>query len=239
MHQAPPSGAMLLLFDIAAEAVDEHDHWHTHEHLPERLAIPGFRRGTRWTRSPPSTPGSAGPGYCVLYEVDSLAVLDGADYRARLENPTPWTAKMMTHYVGMRRTLCEVVGEAGVGVGGACLVVTFAPREGQGAALRQRLLEGVLAGLHLRRGLVGWRLLENALPAPMTREQAIRGRDTAVHSALCVMGYDARAVAALAAGELGAEGLGAAGAEHVEPAVFTLAHTLAAAGGAQGARAGS
>ncbi len=39
--------AMLLSFDIAAEAIAEHDDWHTHEHLPERLAIPGFLRGMR------------------------------------------------------------------------------------------------------------------------------------------------------------------------------------------------
>ena len=42
------SAAMLLSFDVEADAIDEHDRWHTHEHLPERLSIPGFRRGTRW-----------------------------------------------------------------------------------------------------------------------------------------------------------------------------------------------
>ena len=41
------SAAMLLSFDIAPEAIEEHDRWHTHEHLPERLSIPGFLRGTR------------------------------------------------------------------------------------------------------------------------------------------------------------------------------------------------
>ena len=43
-----PSAAMLLSFDIAEEAQREHDDWHSHEHLPERLAIPGFLRGSRW-----------------------------------------------------------------------------------------------------------------------------------------------------------------------------------------------
>ena len=45
------SAAMLLAFDLDAGATAEHDDWHTHEHLPERLAIPGFLRGTlarRW-----------------------------------------------------------------------------------------------------------------------------------------------------------------------------------------------
>lgn len=39
------SAAMLLSFDIVPP---EHDDWHTHEPLPERLSIPGFLRGTRW-----------------------------------------------------------------------------------------------------------------------------------------------------------------------------------------------
>jgi len=39
--------AMLLSFDVAREAIRQHDDWHTHEHLPERLSIPGFLRGSR------------------------------------------------------------------------------------------------------------------------------------------------------------------------------------------------
>jgi hypothetical protein len=49
--------AMLLTFDIVEEAIPEHDDWHTHEHLPERLSIPGFLRGTRWvSRRLPQVP---------------------------------------------------------------------------------------------------------------------------------------------------------------------------------------
>lgn len=40
------SAAMLLLFDVTGEAIAEHDVWHTHEHLAERLSLPGFLRGT-------------------------------------------------------------------------------------------------------------------------------------------------------------------------------------------------
>ena len=28
------SAAMLLSFDVEADAIEEHDRWHTHEHLP-------------------------------------------------------------------------------------------------------------------------------------------------------------------------------------------------------------
>jgi len=224
MTPARARGAMLLLFDVAVDAVDEHDDWHTHEHMPERLAIPGFLRGTRWTRSAP------GPRYCVLYEVAELAVLDSHAYRARLDHPTPWTARMMPRYVGMRRSLCEVVAADGDGIGSACLLVTFASAEGLAAELRRRLAADVVPGLAAGRGLASCRLLGNSLQAEMTREQALRGRDGAVDSALWVTGYDVDAIEGLVAGDLRGERLVGFGAEAVEHTVFRLAYSLGAAG---------
>jgi hypothetical protein len=94
--------AMFLSFDIDEAAIAEHDNWHTHEHLPERLSIPGFLRGTRWV----SFQGS--PRYAVIYEIERLETLASEAYLKRLNNPTPWTSKMMTHYRGMVRGLCSV-----------------------------------------------------------------------------------------------------------------------------------
>src|SRR3954467_14351479 len=94
--------AMLLSFDIAEQAISEHDDWHTHEHLPERLSIPGFLRGTRWVAL------RGGMRYLVLYEVEELATLRSAGYLERLNNPSPWTASMMPHYRGMTRGFCLV-----------------------------------------------------------------------------------------------------------------------------------
>ncbi len=130
----------------------------------------------------------------------------------------------------MRRSLCEVVAGDGDGLGGACLVVTFASAEGRSAELRQRLLADVVPGLSGRRGLAACRLLENSLAARMTREQALRGRDGAVRSALWVTGYDVDAIAALAMGDLGTERLTDCGAAAVEHADFRLAYSLSAAG---------
>jgi hypothetical protein len=58
--------AMLLSFDIVPEAIVEHDDWHTHEHFPERLSIPGFLRGTRCVAQ------HGQPRYFVMYEVARL-----------------------------------------------------------------------------------------------------------------------------------------------------------------------
>ena len=70
---------MVLSFDIAPEAIAEHDDWHTHEHLPERLSIPGFLRGSRWV----ATRGE--PRYMVLYEVRELATLTSGRVPGALE----------------------------------------------------------------------------------------------------------------------------------------------------------
>lgn len=218
----PAAAAMLLLFDIQPEAIDEHDEWHSHEHLPERLSIPGFRRGSRWTRTTP------GPRYSVVYEVDRLEVLDSPAYRQRLDHPTPWTTKMMSRYVGMRRTLCRIDAASGHGLGGSSLVASFAADPARAAELDRWLVGELVPSLAGRRGLASCRLLRHALPAAMTAEQAIRGRDDAVSSALWVTGYDADRVAALAADELSAGRLGQRGATGVEVAVFGLAHALTA-----------
>ena len=79
--------AMILSFDIESAAINEHDNWHNHEHLPERLSVPGFRRGSRWVAL------SGSPRYFVMYEVDDLATLASPRYLERLNNPTPWTAR--------------------------------------------------------------------------------------------------------------------------------------------------
>jgi hypothetical protein len=41
--------AITMWADFAPEIVPELGDWHTHEHMPERLGIPGFLRGTRWS----------------------------------------------------------------------------------------------------------------------------------------------------------------------------------------------
>lgn len=218
-------GAMLLLFDIAAEAVAEHDHWHTHEHMPERLGIPGFLRGTRWTAWHAIT------HYCVLYEVAALAVLDSAAYRERLDHPTPWTAAMMRKYSGMRRTLCTVEASSGCGMGSTALVVHFAPAEGQSGELNRWLADEVLPGLAQRPGFAGCHLFRNALAATMTQEQEIRGRDGTVQSSLFVTGYDDAAVAALARDALAPERFAAHGATSTDygSRVYRQSYALSAA----------
>src|SRR5437870_1603469 len=115
--------AMLLLFDVVQDAIPEHDEWHTHEHLPERLSIPGFVRGTRWVVL------HGQPRYFVMYEVEELATLTSNAYLERLNNPSPWTSKMMPYYRGMTRGFCSVAGSFGFGIGHAGLMIRLSQRQ--------------------------------------------------------------------------------------------------------------
>src|SRR5262249_47411608 len=150
------SAAMLLSFNIEAAAIAEHDRWHTHEHLPERLSIPGFRRGTRWIAT------DGGPRYMVLYEVDKLETLASEAYLTKLNNPTPWTSKMMPHYRGMTRGLCAVLGSFGLGQGGTAALVRFTPEDGCSGTLHRWLLEELLPRVPQMQGLGSAHLLAAA-----------------------------------------------------------------------------
>ena len=40
-----------MWWDMAPDMNPEFQNWHSHEHFRERLAIPRFRRATRWSRA--------------------------------------------------------------------------------------------------------------------------------------------------------------------------------------------
>ncbi len=168
--------AMLLSFDVVPEAVAEHDDWHSREHLPERLSIPGFLRGTRWTAQ------DAQPRYFVMYEVESLDTLTSAAYLERLNKPTPWTTQMMKHYRGMRRGFCTATRSIGSGVAGAALFLRFEPDAAHAPALPDP---------GSTQGLTGAHAFESAATPPATNEQRLRGGDAPFGSALLLTGYDA------------------------------------------------
>lgn len=212
--------AMVLSFDIVAEAIAEHDDWHTHEHFPERLSIPGFLRGSRWIAQ------EGQPRYLVLYEVRDLAILDSAAYLERLNHPTPWTTKMMASYRGMTRGLCVVTGSFGLGVGQAGLLLRFKAAPGKEAGLRAWLVGEALPRLPAQAGLAGAHLFEAGLQAAITNEQRIRGRDAAVDWALLVTGYSSERIAALAAEDLHPEQLERHGASAATAALYRMEFSL-------------
>jgi len=211
---------MLLLFDVVQDAIPEHDEWHTHEHLPERLSIPGFVRGTRWVAL------QGQPRYFVMYEVEQLATLTSGAYLDRLNNPSPWTSKMMPNYRGMTRGFCSVTGSFGLGTGHVGLLIRFKPATEARSSLRKMLLQDMLPRLPSRPGIGSVHLLEAALTPPMTNEQRIRGADAGVDWALLVTGYSQDALATLMQADLGNAQLEKHGAMGVLGAMYRNEYSI-------------
>ncbi len=93
---------------------DQHDFlaWHNQEHMPERIALPGFLRGRRYAAV------RAERSHFILYETTDFDALVSPDYLERLNNPTPWTRRCVAMLRDSIRGLCTVRHSRGRGVGG-------------------------------------------------------------------------------------------------------------------------
>ncbi len=211
---------MLLSFDIVQDAIPEHDEWHTHEHLPERLSIPGFLRGIRWVAL------HGQPRYFVMYEVEQLATLTSNAYLERLNNPSPWTSKIMRSYRDMNRGFCSVAGSFGFGIGHASLLIRFKPTPETESSLRKWLLQDILPQLPSKPGIGSAHLFEGAVTPRMTNEQRIRGADAGVDWALVVTGYSQEALASLKQADLGNAQLEKHGATGVLDAMYRMDYSI-------------
>jgi hypothetical protein len=186
------SAAIAMWWDIAPAQRIEFEHWHSHEHFPERLSTPGSLRGSRWSGS--------NDGFFVMYELETYDTLTSPHYLKRLNDPTPWSTKMMPHHRNMVRSQCRVLESFGGGIAGSLLTVRMSPEAGQGDAARAALVE-VLRKAPQAIGLTGGHLLVTDTPQlAQTKEQAIRGgKDAVADWIMIVSGYDAQALEDLAA----------------------------------------
>ena len=119
-------GRAVLAFwsDVAPEHEDGFNDWYTNEHLPERVGVPGFFRGRRYVRTDDSR---AVQKYFTLYETESIATLSSAPYLERLDNPTPWTQKMVPLFLNSNRLAYAIGASIGGGIGGWMATVEFGP----------------------------------------------------------------------------------------------------------------
>lgn len=218
------SAALAMWWQISPGVRKEFEDWHSHEHFPERLSIPGFRRASRWTEC------GGGEGIFVMYELESHEVVSSPHYLARLNSPSPWSTRMMPHHRNMVRTQCRVLESRGAGTAAHAITARLAPIPGRESGLRADL-KAMIDRLHDVPGLTGMHLLQHVAPAiAQTTEQRIRGGDLAADWILVACGYDARRVAGLAESEWNADelmSLGAMPTSHIDHLVLSCSATPA------------
>jgi hypothetical protein len=111
-----------------ADLVGEFHDWYDTDHIPARMALPGFRGARRFRAL------SGEPEYLAVYELDSLDALDTDGYRQVKSSPSALTGRMLGAVSGFTRFTCEQVSDVGEPVLGAYLsVVAFSVPEDQGA----------------------------------------------------------------------------------------------------------
>lgn len=150
--------------------------WHNREHMPERLAVPGFRRGRRYRAL------EGGPEYFNLYETADVGVLSSPAYLARLNDPTVWTRRVVSGFRDVARSLCRVQASLGVGQGGVMLTQRFAIAVTDRVPVATRLADDVLPAIAAQPGITGAHLClaDEAVSSVATVESMARGTPTLV-----------------------------------------------------------
>ena len=131
------TGVLAVWNDCAAGRENTYEKWYQTEHLPERLGVPGFKRGRRYQ----AIKGS--PEFFTWYEVASPDVLRSPDYVNCLSNPTPWTQEIMAGtFLNASRTVCQRLVIAGETFGSIAITIRFKENEAE------EKLQDVLKGLY-------------------------------------------------------------------------------------------
>jgi hypothetical protein len=116
------TGLLAIWSTIAPDTETDYLHWLTREHVFERTSVPGFRSGRVFRRR-----NSRPTEYLMLYELDNAQVMSSAGYLERLNDPTPWTRRIMPTLANFRRGGGTVVAQGGnpAGHGGHIAIARF------------------------------------------------------------------------------------------------------------------
>lgn len=134
---------------VSPDRRGDYEAWHSFEHVPERLTMPGFLAGKRYVAG-----SGAATRYLTVYDLDDAAAVETPAYRHLLAHPTPASLAMRPVMSDLRRGLYRDGGRSGAGLARYLGWVTW-----RGAG-RPGLLE--LAG---RNGIASVRL-GTSIPTP-------------------------------------------------------------------------
>ncbi len=169
---------ILAIFNNAAPGREaEFEEWFQHEHLAERIAVPGFLLGRRYEAV------AGAPRYFNFYLTQSASVLKSAAYLERLDHPTPMTHKIMSEiFKDMIRTVCHRTLRLGAMRGAAAVAVRFTEQ------VDQQVLKATSEEL-IKDKAVACAEIWSAVSAnefPVSEEEKLRGGDKKIAACLYV-----------------------------------------------------
>jgi hypothetical protein len=170
-------GILAIFNNVAPGREAEFEEWFQHEHLAERLAVPGFLLGRRHEAI------SGQPGYFNFYVTQSVAVLKSPAYLGRLDAPTPMTRTIMSEiFKDMIRTVCHRTFRLGAMRGTGVVAVRFSERP------PETVLKGTIERLMLDKAVACGEIWRAADPHefPISMEERLRGGDRKIEVCLLV-----------------------------------------------------
>jgi len=109
--------ALVIQVDIDPADDALFNHWHSTEHVQERVGCPGWLRGSRFKGVEQLR------RYLLFYDAESPAAFESEAYYARLRNPTVMSRAIFPKFRNTSRTVCAVERRLGDGIGATALVV--------------------------------------------------------------------------------------------------------------------
>jgi hypothetical protein len=143
------SGLIAIWNDILPEKRAAFFEWHSREHMPERLGIPGFLRGRRYAAI------EADIEFLTLYEAPDVGTFSSDGYKARLGKPTPWSLEVLPAFRNNLRGVCRVAFTAAHADGGYAWTLRLDAAEGQEEMLKAALTGTLLPPLAERPKVTG------------------------------------------------------------------------------------
>jgi hypothetical protein len=160
-------GFLAIWCEIGPDDLVDYHNWQTQEHIADRIYSPGFL-GVRLFTSVDDP-----CAHFFLYATDGVAVMSAAPYRRILDNPSPWTRRLMPKFGPFDRAVGEKLVKIGRGFGSHVMASRLCC-DGNGpdpAAAKDALH----AFIHLP-DTVGVRLLatDRAITGAQSREKTMR-----------------------------------------------------------------
>jgi hypothetical protein len=184
-------GLFVAWYDTDPSFQPELDRWHSKEHMLERVVLPGFRTGQRYTSLDEQW------RYCVLYRADDVRTFVSKPYLQVLNNPTEWTRKMMPGIRNLNRSLCSIILDAGVGFGNILHTIQFSPSTTAVSDFLNWIDDAAIPEVLAEPGAVRLTLAiaDRAVSQTKTKEQTLRAQPDMVSDwVLLVEGYAESAV---------------------------------------------